>query len=783
LTVTATTPLPAALPPAHDLPLLRLRMRLALMTMAVLPTTLALALAHTSLSAQTLTDGLRMQDQTLTAARLLESQLERMVSTVVLLASDPAISDAAKDPQAAAAHARTLTGLTGAAFRRVSVFGTSGDERLVLYPAGELPSAVRAPGEVRSAIAGGPESAHVRNARDTSGSRLLIWAPVAGGGDAASTVMRAEVSLDGMVTAVQSRIGSQAQLLLLDHATGSVVDAAGAGGPAGQAAATGQVLSSVAQHEAGVGQWTIDGGWTVSALPLSERFADWRVALVDRVAAPQLPLVLLALLGALSLLMVGITVWMTRQVMRPAVDLANSREQLLELYEAARSDALRDGLTSLGNHRAFQEELDHQLEWLSRYEVPFSLMLIDIDDLKLVNDTHGHAAGDHLVRRMAALIEETRRYTDRAFRIGGDEFALLLPHTSAAEALDFGRRLLKRATELPERPIRFSGGISACPALATSREQLFAQADAALYWCKRHGRASLDVFDPLRDRQIDEQALGGRAGQLAQVIARGLLRAVYQPVVDLQSGVVIAFEGLIRPLPESGFGDPGELFAAAEAADRMVELDHACLATVLAQAVGLAPEQMLSVNLSPRTIEAPQFSVDWLVNQALANHLSPDRLIIELTEHEMIEDLPRLQRNLAALQQAGIRIAIDDVGAGNAGLRLLSQFRFDIVKVDLSLVQDGTRRDSSRAVLSSLRELAGRWGAYMVAEGLETVSQLRTVREIGLRAGQGFLLGRPAPTPSQRRIDLASIEAGGVVLEVRQAQPAEASRLPGAGIA
>ncbi|CAN5603714.1 hypothetical protein BH23CHL7_BH23CHL7_12190 [soil metagenome] len=775
MNLTAKPSPPAELPPAHDLPLLRLRMRLALLTMAVLPTTLALALAHSSLSTQTLTDQLRLRDQTVTAARLLESQLERTVSTIMLLASDPAIAKAEADPQTAAAHARTFSGLAGASFRRLSLFDGSGREQLVLHPAKASPSRVVAGAEVSSAMAAGQGSAKVTSARDGSASQLLVWAPVTHEGGAARAVLSAKIDVTGIVAAAQSGTGGQAQLMVVDHAAGSMVDSAGTPGKAGEAVDTALVLSSITADPAGAGQWTIDGDWTVSALPLSERFADWRVALIDRVATPQLPLVLLALMGSLSVLLVGITVWMTHQVMRPAEELAHSRERLLQLYEAARSDALRDGLTGLGNHRAFQEELDHQLEWLSRYQVPFALMLLDIDDLKLVNDTGGHAAGDLLMREMGMLIERTRRYADRAFRIGGDEFALLLPHTSATEALDFGRRLLEGAGDLPDRPIKFSGGISACPALATTRDQLFAQADAALYWCKRHGRASLDVFDPIRDRQVDDQPAGGRAGQLAQVIGGGLLRAVYQPVVDLRTGAVIAFEGLIRPSPESGVRDPGELFAAAEAAGRTVELDRACLATVLGQANGLAPEQMLSINLSPRTVEAPQFSVEWIVGQALANQLAPDRLIIELTEHEMIEDLPRLQRNLGALQKAGIRIAIDDVGAGNAGLRLLSQFRFDIVKVDLSLVQDGTRRDSSRAVLSSLSELAGRWGAYMVAEGLETVSQLRAVRELGLSAGQGFLLGRPAPTPDLRRVDLASIEAGGVVLEVRHPQPADIS--------
>ena len=144
--------------------------------------------------------------------------------------------------------------------------------------------------------------------------------------------------------------------------------------------------------------------------------------------------------------------------------------------------------------------------------------------------------------------------------------------------------------------------------------------------------------------------------------------------------------------------------------------------------------------------------------------VDPTRVVIELTEREKVEDVNRLQANLGALRTFGVRVAADDVGAGNAGLRLLSQMRFDIVKIDLSLVQDGTERDTSRAVLRSLRELAGRWQASVIAEGLETVSQLRMVRELGITAGQGYLLARPMAEPDMLSVDLAAIEAGGLVL-------------------
>jgi EAL domain-containing protein (putative c-di-GMP-specific phosphodiesterase class I) len=163
--------------------------------------------------------------------------------------------------------------------------------------------------------------------------------------------------------------------------------------------------------------------------------------------------------------------------------------------------------------------------------------------------------------------------------------------------------------------------------------------------------------------------------------------------------------------------------------------------------------------------------VEWIVNVLRAEGIEPSRVIVELTERENVEDLAQLQRNLTSLQRAGVRVAADDVGAGNAGLRLLSQFRFDIVKLDLSLVQDGAQRDSTRAVLRSLRELAARWGSYTVAEGLETIGQLQGVREIGVAAGQGYLLSRPMPAPTLARVDLNLIEAGGVVMSAMPPLP------------
>ncbi len=294
---------------------------------------------------------------------------------------------------------------------------------------------------------------------------------------------------------------------------------------------------------------------------------------------------------------------------------------------------------------------------------------------------------------------------------------------------------------------------------------MYAQADAALYWCKRHGRCSVDVFDPQRDRQTDQAATAETAGAIARVAAERQLRAVFQPIIDLRSGRVLGFEGLIRPTEAAPFADAGSLFTAAEASGRTVELDAACFDVVATAARAIAVDQVLSMNLSPRTIETHDFSAPSILALLAYHGIDPRRVIIELTEREPVQDMTRLRDNLIQLQQAGIRIAADDVGAGNAGLRLLSQVRFDIVKIDLSLVQEGVQRASSRAILRSLRDLAGRWGAFVVAEGIETSEQLRVVRELGVSAGQGYLLGRPGPTVELRGIDLAGLEAGQLMMQ------------------
>jgi EAL domain-containing protein (putative c-di-GMP-specific phosphodiesterase class I) len=207
------------------------------------------------------------------------------------------------------------------------------------------------------------------------------------------------------------------------------------------------------------------------------------------------------------------------------------------------------------------------------------------------------------------------------------------------------------------------------------------------------------------------------------------------------------------------------------------DLDRAALDVVLRGAQSLDESMSLSVNISPRTLEAAEFSAVAFLAILRRHDISPERVVLELTERETIRDPERLRSLLAGVQSAGVRLAADDVGAGNAGLRLLSQFRFDVVKIDLSLVQRAGD-DRTHSVLRSIVELAQRMGATTIAEGVETSAQLRTARRLGITAGQGYLLGRPGPERDVTWVDITALEQREDVAVPIHAEPQLAVRPP-----
>jgi diguanylate cyclase (GGDEF)-like protein len=427
--------------------------------------------------------------------------------------------------------------------------------------------------------------------------------------------------------------------------------------------------------------------------------------------------------------------------------------------------ALTDQLSGLGSNRAFQEELARHVQLAQEQRYPLAVVLADIDDMQRVNAERGPAGGDRVLAEMGRLILSFCRKTDRAFRIGGDEFAILLPRADIGMADAVARRLLAAAlntetTRPNAETFSFSGGVAAFPGTAEDPRTLVHQAEAAMAWAKGHGRTDVQAYDASRHgASVEARSASDLADALTTVIAERQLAPFYQTIYDLRTGEAIGIEGLVRPFDESGFADSRSLFMAAEAAGRSVELDRLSMETIAAGAELPDSSVYLSFNVSPRTIETEQFRVTELL-MALAPHgIRPDRVVLELTEREAIEDIDRLRTNLERCQSEGIRIAADDVGAGTNGLRLLSEIKFDVVKIDLSMVRGGVLRESGMAVLRAIRDIGLHSGATVIAEGVETADQLEVVRALELTAGQGYLFAPPIGEVRADALDLKAILA------------------------
>jgi diguanylate cyclase (GGDEF)-like protein len=467
---------------------------------------------------------------------------------------------------------------------------------------------------------------------------------------------------------------------------------------------------------------------------------------------------------AVAALMLGLLLLFTvRRMSRHVRSLEVDRSGLQHAYDRARLDSLLDGLTGLGNHRAFQEALDDELAIAREDKTPVALLMIDVDDLKQTNDRHGHMAGDEVLRAVAQIMRANLRRSDRAFRVGGDEFALLLPGCDLDGAEAVAHHLLAAAlsgNHGSHGAFSITVGSTAYPEFSSGRQQMILHADAALYAGKRHGRTTVERFDPrLHGIAEDSRSLAELTSAVERVAEGGLVRAVYQPIFSLRTGAVVGYEGLVRLSPDAGFPDPTSLFVAAEATRRTIELDIVCAKTVLAGAGRIGPEAYIAINLSPRTMESDAFSALEIVALARRHSISPSQLVVELTEREAVEALSTLQAAVATLRRHGVRIAIDDVGAGNAGLRLLSEVEFDIMKVDLSLVRAGARHESSEAVLRALGAVATERGRKIVAEGIETPDLLEAVLELRFDSGQGYLLGRPGVELVDEPADLFAMMA------------------------
>jgi diguanylate cyclase (GGDEF)-like protein len=417
----------------------------------------------------------------------------------------------------------------------------------------------------------------------------------------------------------------------------------------------------------------------------------------------------------------------------------------------AMRDAYHDSLTGLPNRALFLDSLHHALVRATRQHTEVTVLFIDLDRFKDVNDSLGHAAGDGLLACVADRIRGCLRGEDMAARLGGDEFAVLLERTTGYGA---GQLVAGRITNALMAPIALADrevfayasiGIASSERSARTADDLMRNADVAMYSAKRSGTRKALSYEP----SMHTETMHGLElrGDLSHAVRRGELRLQYQPLVDLSTGAAVAVEALVRwDHPRFGLVPPNDFIPIAELTGSIVEIGEWVLHRSCEQAAawrGAAlPDLRISVNVSARQLDEPTFP-DVVAGVLRTTGLPASALTLEVTESALMRDPDGTLKRLAPLKALGVRLAIDDFGIGYSSLAWLQRFPADQLKIDKAFIDTIETSIEGTAIVRAVVDLARTLRLETVAEGIETLQQSRSLQGLSCNLGQGYHFARP----------------------------------------
>ncbi len=435
------------------------------------------------------------------------------------------------------------------------------------------------------------------------------------------------------------------------------------------------------------------------------------------------------------------------------IGLQSDVTQLHEAQLALQHQASYDSLTGLPNRTLFNDRISQLVAHALRQQSVFSLLFIDLDHFKEVNDTLGHLVGDILLRTVAERLQQGLRNEDTVARMGGDEFVVLLPGTDRQGAQSLANTLLKRLRE----PVMLAGagsyrpmasiGSAVFPEDGKAPDALLRSADMAMYRAKLAGR----------NRMLSYTAEMGTSTDLAFTIqtelAHGLaeqqFRVYFQPKCHLGTGQLMGAEALVRwERPGHGLTLPGMFIGVAEKSGLLVELDHWVMQTALKQLgqwcrAGLWARPMrLAINQNVVDLQKPDLLEQ--INSILHTHeVTADLLELEITEDALLEHTPAQLARLQALRDIGVSVAIDDFGTGYSSLSYLRLLPVSVIKIDQSFISTMLTDDNDAVLVRTIIDMAHDLGHSLVAEGVETPQQRECLTLLGAEVGQGYLFGYP----------------------------------------
>lgn len=434
-----------------------------------------------------------------------------------------------------------------------------------------------------------------------------------------------------------------------------------------------------------------------------------------------------------------------------ALALVRDVSERHELQHQLLHQAFHDPLTGLANRALFEDRVGHALARTDRSRETLAVLFIDLDDFKIINDTMGHRVGDSLLTAVAERLAEYTRPRDTIARLGGDEFAVLLEAENTHPAAESVAHRLIEAFRSPFNAgghrVSVTGSIGLAYATGGIQvDELLRNADMAMYAAKSAGKCRPAVFNPeMKDRLLAQVLI---ESELREAVDKDQFLVLYQPIIDVASGRVVSCEALVRwQHPTRGLLSPLEFISIAEQNGMIVPIGTLVLNKACQQAARWVAEMdgetiSVSVNVSPRQLIDPGL-VPACERALLDSGLDPSLLILEVTETALITDAERTTAVLKDLKRLGVQMALDDFGTGYSSLSHLHQFPIDSIKVDKSFI-DGIPTDGSASTLAhAILDIGRILGVNVVAEGVESETQLDTLRSWGCPSYQGYIFAPP----------------------------------------
>jgi diguanylate cyclase (GGDEF)-like protein len=459
------------------------------------------------------------------------------------------------------------------------------------------------------------------------------------------------------------------------------------------------------------------------------------------------------LLLIIGLLLVAVSMWVDRSYQGKLHEATQAELARLERM------ALTDPLTDLGNYYAYQEQFASVLAEVDQEGASVALALLNIDEFKVVNDEQGHQRGDDILREIGTVLRESA-LSGALFRLGADDFAMIVPGETLAEVAVALERVCEDVRQRLFH-LTVSLGVTHTDGHGLSLEEMQAQASLALQEAKRRGRNCVVTFEAIAG-DVAFVPLAKRHA-VRQVVSERQMTVAFQPIWNLASGKVLGFEALSRPDVSSGLSGPQELFDIAEQMGRAHELDAVCVEKILARAGELPAETLLFLNVTPQSLVHDLLTETTLLHAVVSAGLEPSRVVVEVTERSIVK-LAAIVQKVNDLRRMGFRVALDDAGAGNAGLEMLSQLSVDFIKIDRDVVSRALTDQIAYGVLAGITTIARASHASVIAEGIETPQMLDMVQRLEVQCAQGYLLGRPSatlPTASALQ-DLSPFQSAGL---------------------